>query len=281
MNARQRRGGTNTRRALLFLLALCSGLACAEPLRVRVYAAPVAAVDALRQARADIDWLPADIPALAEPDVALVWQPSAYADAVRQLPRTPILLLAQTTQSTAVRSQDARLLWGPPLLRQLQLAQRILPGVQRVGLLVRSGQQAEVEQFQRQAAAVTLILHRVDGAISARDVSELAERSDILLAGNDEGLFNPDSAKLILLTAYRHQRAWIGPTPAFVHAGALATMAVAKPTLIRAISERLQYWQRNGRFGGDQQLPADELVGNAQVARSLGLQLPSPSQEVP
>lgn len=279
MSARLTEGRSARRGLLGLLLWLC---ACATlqaaPLRVLVHAAPAAAIEALRQTRPDMEWLPAD--AAGEADIALVWQASAYADAVRQSPRLPVLLLAQTTQQP-VRPQDARLLWGAPLLRQIQLAQRVLPGVQRIGVLWRSGQQAEIEQLQRQPGLPVLIPYRVDGMISARDVSALAERSDILIAGNDEALFNPDTAKLILLTAYRHQRAWIGPTPAFVHAGALATMAVAKPVLIHAIAERLAGWQRSGRLGPDQQLPADEMIGNVQVARSLGLQLPAPAQEVP
>lgn len=263
---------------LLLWCCLCSPL-LAAPLRVQVHAAPAAAIEALRQARPDMDWRPA-ADAGGDADIALVWQVSAYAEAVRQLPRRPILLLAQTAQQP-LRAQDARLLWGAPLARQVQLAQRVLPGVQRIGVLWRSGLRAEIEQLQRQPGMPMIISHRVEGMVSARDVSALAERSEILIAGNDDALFNADTAKLILLTAYRHQRAWIGPTPSFVHAGALATMAVAKPALIQAIGERLAAWQRTGRLGPDQQLPVDELVGNAQVARSLGLQLPAVTQEVP
>lgn len=262
---------------LLLLGCLCAPL-LAAPLRVQIHAAPAAAIEALRQARPDMDWRRAD--AAGDADIALVWQVSAYADAVRQSPRLPILLLAQTAQQP-LRAQDARLLWGAPLQRQVQLAQRVLPGVQRIGVLWRSGLQAEIEQLQRQPGMPMLVSHRVEGMVSARDVSALAERSEILIASNDDALFNADTAKLILLTAYRHQRAWIGPTPSFVHAGALATMAVAKPALIQAIIERLAAWQRTGRLGPDQQLPVDELIGNVQVARSLGLQLPTPAQEVP
>ena len=109
--------------------------------------------------------------------------------------------------------------------------------------------------------------------LQARDIAELAQRADLLVAVNDEQLFGSDNAKLILLTAYRHQRAWIGPTPAYVHAGAIATLTVSKSGLLSALIERVRHWQRHRRLGASQVLTADQVICNHQVARSLGLGL--------
>lgn len=255
-----------------FVLAAClclflSGFADAA-LRVRVLSAPPAAVIALRALAADIEWLPADA---AEADLSLAWQADVYARAVSQAPMVPVLVLAQGKGLT-LRPQDAAIFWGPDLAQQVQLARQIWPGLQRVGILHRAGQRVDILALQ-QAAGVTVLARAVEAPLDARTVAELAQRVDMLVASNDEVLFNRDNAKLILLTAYRHQRAWIGPTPAFVTAGAVATRAVSKQSLLTAIVDKVRHWQQEHRLGGNQELVADEVVCNAQVARSLQLSL--------
>lgn len=241
--------------------------------RVRVMAAPPAALAALRSQVSDIEWLSGDVAPVADADITLVWQSEGYARATSQFSQQPILLLAQSQAGLVLRSQDAALIWAPALAQQVQLARQIRPGLQRIGILYRQAQRAEIEALLQKGGSVAILARAVDGDLSARAISELAQRVDILIASNDEQLFNRDSAKLVLLTAYRHQRAWIGPTPAFVSAGALATHAVAKETLLQAIVEKVRHWQQQGRLGGSMPLPADEVVCNAQVARSLGLAL--------
>lgn len=260
------------RRMLLAALCLVS-LTVDAATRVRVMAAPPAALAALRSQAGDIEWLPGDAVTVAEADLTLVWQAESYARTSGQFPAQPVLLLAQSPLGLTLRSQDAALLWGPALAQQVQLARQIRPGLQRIGILYRNAQRAEIEALLQRGGGVAIIARAVDGDLSAREISELAQRSDILIASNDEQLFNRDSAKLVLLTAYRHQRAWIGPTPAFVSAGALATHAVAKETLLQAIVEKVRHWQQQGRLGASLPLPADEVVCNVQVARSLGLVL--------
>ncbi len=253
---------------LLPVLLVLSGLAVAANTRVRVLAAPPAAVTALGALAPDVDWLPADA---ADAELTLIWQADAYGRGTAQFPAQPVLLLAQGMTGLSLRAQDAVLTWGPSLAQQIQLARQINPGLLRIGILYRSAQHAEIEALQRSAGA-DILARAVEPPLQARDISELAQRSDMLIASNDDQLFNRDSAKLVLLTAYRHQRAWIGPTPAFVTAGALASRAVGKEALLRAIVEKVRTWQQH-RLGASQQLQADSVVCNQQVARSLGLNL--------
>jgi len=245
-------------------------LPAAADTRVRVMAAPAPAVAALRAMAADIEWLPEDAD---EADLTLVWQADGYARGVSRHGAQPILLLAQGQGGLNLRQQDAALLWGPPLSVQLQLAREIMPGLRRAGILYRADQRAEVEALQRAATGVDILAREAGLPLEARSVAELAQRVDILIASNDEALFSRDSAKLILLTAYRHQKAWIGPTPAFVTAGALATRTVGKDSLLRAIVDRVRGWGRTHRLGGSQQLVADDVACNPQVARSLAINL--------
>lgn len=255
------------RHLMLMVWLACLGMTAEADTRVRVLAAPAAAVTALRALTSDVQWLPADS---QDADLTLVWQADGYARSISLFPAQPVLLLAQSQTGLSLRSQDAALVWGPPLSQQVQLARQLLPGLRRIGVLHRGSQRAEVEAL-RQLPDIEILPRLVEAPLEARVIAELAQRSDILIASNDELLFNRDSAKLVLLTAYRHQRAWIGPTPAFVTAGALATRAVGKEALLQAIVEKVRSWQRQHRLGGSQQLAADEVVCNQQVARSLGL----------
>lgn len=241
--------------------------------RVRVIAAPAAALAALRAGNADIDWL-AEEGARGSADLTLVWGSGAYLRARSQYPDQPLLLLAQTASDATLRERDAALYWAPSLAQQLQLARTILPGLSRVGIFYRPAQRAEVDAL-RQLAGPALVVRQVSAALDVRDISDLAQRVDILLASNDDFLFGRDSAKLVLLTAYRHQRAWVGPTPAFVRAGAIASLGVSKRALLQAISTKVRYWQTHGSLGVSETLMADEVVCNAQVARSLNLILPA------
>ena len=258
---------------LLLLLLLClPGAVQAKALRVRLLDVPEPAVQALRQQGGDIDWLSAQSSTPA--DMALCWQTDRYQDIVRQYPAEPVLLVTQNPRE-GLRSQDAQLVWGAPLARQVQLAWRLLPGLQRIGIFHRHLGEPEQDAIRRAAAPALISFQSVSSALTARDIAVLADTVDILIASNDEQLFNRDSAKLVLLTGYRHQRAWIGPTPAFVHAGAVATWAVSRASLLRALQERIELVRRGGHLGGTTTyLPADELIGNAQVARSLGITLP-------
>lgn len=259
---------------LMLAVALCLvSLTTEAATRVRVLAAPPAALAALRSLAGDIEWLSGDSVSADAVDVSLVWQAESYSRTSSQFSGQPILLLAQSPTELSLRSQDAALFWGPTLAQQVQLARQIRPGLQRIGILYRNAQRAEIETLLQDGGGASILARAVDDALSAREISELALRTDILIASNDERLFNRDSAKLVLLTAYRHQRAWIGPTPAFVTAGALATRAVAKEALLHAIVEKIRHWQKQHRLGGSQQLPADDVICNLQVARSLGLSL--------
>lgn len=244
----------------------------AASLRIRLVDVPEPVVQALRQQVAEVEWLDAD--AAASADLAMSWQEASYQRAVRQHPAEPELLVAERA-CDSLRAQDAQLIWGPPLIRQVQLAQRLFPGLQRIGIFHRGLGEAEQEALRRAAAPAIIRFQSVNGPLSARDIGAMADAVDVLIASNDERLFNRDTAKLVLLTAYRHQRAWLGPSPAFVHAGALASWATSRASLLQALLERIEQVRHDGRPGGSQQLPANELIGNAQVALSLGLVLPS------
>jgi len=264
---------------LVFALAMVNPGAFAATNVVRVWGAPPAAVQALRNAQPGIIWLSEDSdPASPQVQLQLAWQQDAYHRILATGSRLPVLLLSlQRVPAMRLRSQDSALIWGPPLTLQIQLARRLMPLAKRMGVLYQSASQTEINALASASfpPGVQLVPLRVDAPLTARALAEAADEVDVFIASNDETLFNRETAKLILLTAYHHQRAVIGPTPAFVSAGAVATEAVPKTSLIAAIVARVMSWQESGSLGDSQSINRFAPVFNEQVARSLSLHIPS------
>lgn len=264
------------------LLLLCVALNAQAISRVSVWGAPATVLPELRLAQPNVEWqLESSAPA---GQLHIAWHAEAYERLLQQSQRDPILLLsASLSRRPLVRPQDAALLWGPPLAQQVRLARRVMPLAKQIGVLIRrqpdsEALQALVRDVEHMASAmkadgVVVVPLLMESPISARAIAEAAERVDIFVASNDEVLFNRDTAKLILLTAYRHQRALIGPTPAFVTAGAVASMAAPKSALLSGLLNQVERWQKSGRLGSNSSVDHFRPVLNPQVARSLGLYL--------
>lgn len=243
---------------------------------VKVWGAPEAAIQALRVSQPGIQWLSeADAGSNEVVQLNVAWQHDAYQRVLARGSRVPVLVLSQQAAVARLRSQDAVLSWGPPLAQQVQLVRRLMPLVKRIGILYRESMHADYERLMESApanaAGISIVPLLVEAPLTARAIAEAADQVDVLIASNDEGLFNRDTAKLVLLTAYRHQRVLIGPTPAFVNAGAVATQAVPKSALITAIVTRVLHWQEHAHLGGNQSILRFAPVINVQVARSLGV----------
>lgn len=250
--------------------------------RVSIWGAPATILPELRLAKPNLDWQLES--ANSDVQLHIAWHAEAYERLQQPPQRSPILLIsASLSRRPLARTQDAALLWGPPLLQQVRLARRVMPLAKRIGILIRRQPNPEVMQslehdieqiaMSMKADGVTVVPLMMQAPMSARAIAEAAERVDIFVASNDEVLFNRDTAKLILLTAYRHQRALIGPSPAFVTAGAVATLAAPKSALLSVLLNHVERWQKSGRLGDSSAVDTFRPVLNPQVARSLGLYL--------
>jgi len=166
------------------------------------------------------------------------------------------------------------LLWSdPPPERQLQLALQLSPRPQRIGVLVGPASQFLLDELTPAAEklGVELVSELQTRAEDSRPLRELLGRSDLLLGLDDKQLYNAQTIKGILLSAYAENRALIGPTAAFVKAGSLASTYSDQndwlDTLVPLLDEPVEHWPHNlypERF---------KVQSNRQVARSLGIDL--------
>ncbi|RON41263.1 ABC transporter substrate-binding protein [Pseudomonas brassicacearum] len=165
------------------------------------------------------------------------------------------------------------LLWSDqPLDRQLRLTRLLLPHAKRVGVLYDSHSEFLLEELHQAAHSLGLevVTERWDNTNDSRPLQTLLKNSDVLLGLDDPDLYNPKTAKNLLLSSYARQMALIGPNPGFVKAGSLASTYSDQSDWLEILNELLDRppatWPRA-------HYPQHfKVLSNPQVARSLGIE---------
>jgi hypothetical protein len=165
------------------------------------------------------------------------------------------------------------LLWSDqPLDRQLRLTRLLLPHAKRVGVLYDSHSEFLLKELHQAAHSLGLevVTERWDNTNDSRPLQTLLKNSDVLLGLDDPDLYNPKTAKNLLLSSYARQMALIGPNPGFVKAGSLASTYSDQSDWLEILNELLDRppttWPRA-------HYPQHfKVLSNPQVARSLGIE---------
>ena len=173
------------------------------------------------------------------------------------------------------RRRALRTLERPAGGRQLRLARLILPGIQRIGVLYGKDSEFLLDELRREARSqgLELFVASSSGNDDPRPLQFLLGNSDLLLGIDDKQLYNSQSIKSLLLGSYAKNRALLGPTAAFVKAGSLASSYSDQEDWLDTLDDLLgqapRHWPLSlypGHF---------KVLGNRQVARSLGIDLAS------
>ncbi|MBK1679857.1 hypothetical protein CKO20_05635 [Rhodocyclus tenuis] len=177
------------------------------------------------------------------------------------------------------RAQFSAIYLDQPLSRQLGLIRLVLPGKRRVAVLL--GPDSSFFLPRLRAAVARTGLELVSDEVSAEfelipALSQLLGGADLLLALPDSVVFTRESARSILLTAYRYQKPMFGFSQAYVNAGALAAVFSTPAQIARQTVEMLRA-QPNAR----QTLPLAlypthfSVSVNRAVARALAIDPPA------
>lgn len=162
-----------------------------------------------------------------------------------------------------------------PLTRQLRLAQLLLPQLTHLALIYRGGYPPpQLAQLPTQPSLILTALDVDDRNDWIKAVSDLMAGHQALLAVDDPQLYNRNTVRSILLTAYRHGRVLIGPNRPFVTAGSLASTYTTSDQYLAQLVRMAAGYLEQGELPAPQYPHQFQVAINYQVAASLGLQLP-------
>lgn len=169
-----------------------------------------------------------------------------------------------------------------PAARHMRLAGAVAPNVRTVGLII-GPDSIDLEKVFSTAAAdsgVSLLSRRI-GAVEdlLPQLEQLLQASDALLMIPDPIVSSQASARTILLTSYRYRKPILAYSQAYVQAGALAAVYSSPED----VAGDLAAWLRSaGTESLRQPLVLNpvrfSVAVNRQVARSLGLDVPSDTE---
>lgn len=210
---------------------------------------------------------------------------AAFQTAIRKAGRTPVVaalvpragyerLLAQ--QAGNVSSSAVYL--DQPEERQLSLIS-LLPGPPKAVGVMRSLNSALSLSRLRAGAqkyALTLIEETLGpGQDVGSAMQKLIGQVEVILATPDPEVFNQQTIQGILLGAYRSRIPLVGFSPAYTRAGALVSLHSSVSQLAEQTAEMVAAIGSGGTLPGAQWPRRFEVSSNRQVARSLGVELPT------
>lgn len=231
---------------------------------------------ALSQAPA-ADALPSELRLITLGRPALDWRLRS-----RQGPPTLALLISRVQAHEVLKGRPhprVSLLWSdPPIERQLRLVKLILPTAERVGLPYDEDSAFLVPEAVAagRALGITVVPHRWQAAQDTESLTQLLRSTDALLGLDDRNLYNPRTAKTLLLTSYGQHRPLFGPSAAFVRAGSLASSYSDQHDWLAVLDDLLK--QPSSTWPATLYPQRFKVLGNRQVARSLGIRLPDDEQ---
>lgn len=219
------------------------------------------------------------VPASLAPDIRLILLDLPSLDWRLQDEQGPATLVLRISRLQArqrlgeTHPPHLSLLWSdPPLERQLHLTRTLLPQAKRIGVLYDDHSEFLLAELRRAAHPLGLevVTQRWDNIHDSRPLQALLNRSDVLLGLDDPDLYNPKTAKNLLLSSYSRQLALIGPNAGFVRAGSLASTYSDQSDWLAILDDLLdqppEIWPRT------YYPPRFKVSSNSQVARSLGIE---------
>lgn len=212
---------------------------------------------------------------LAGPEALVGWARLPYR------PKAPLVSAFVSRQDLADAGQAvaSAVYLEPPLVRQIQLAQGVLGGGAQLGVLASTHRQIDeqggVGRLRRLGAEVFVL---DDYDTLNRALADLLRDNIAVIGIYDPELFNAANIKNILITAYRQNRPLIGPSSAYIRAGALATTFSDIDDIAFRLAEILRTGLAHNEWEPPDYNPYFQVRYNQQVARSLNLNLPAEEQ---
>lgn len=189
-------------------------------------------------------------------------------------------MLARASRQPPARKISAIYL-NQPWDRQIDFLHAALPERRRIGLLYSPDTHIDVEGLREHIARRGGLL--VAQPVNSEDrlypiLESVLAKSDVLLAIPDNAIYNSSNIRNTLLTSYRLGVPLIGLSQSYVNAGALCAVFSTPEQIADQAGATAISFSQNMRLPAPQYSAEFTIAVNQQVARSLGIELPSPEQ---
>jgi len=182
-------------------------------------------------------------------------------------------------EQALAKQLDSAIYVEPPLARQIQLADKLLPGAKKLGLLVdKTTDKARIrkELSPKLYDQIQLVaLQESDNLNQA--LYKVLKDSRALVGAYDNSIYNAANIKNILITSYRQHKVLIGPSKAYLKAGSFATTFSNLDDVVKRTLEIIFNHAESGEWSEAGYNPYFNILYNKQVARSLNIPLPDKS----
>ena len=217
----------------------------------------------------------ADTPAVISVDdyvIAVGAQKVTHTDLSQYPKRIAVMLTAREAKSIDVATS---IYIEPPISRQLKLANLLIPGSKKIGLLV-NDEQDKASVFSQLSDVEKDMLKVV--SISEYDninqaLFHVLKGTRLLLGHYNSDIYNAKNIKNILITSYRQRKVLIGPSRAYLKAGSFSTTFSNLSHIATRIVEVVEHHKNSRQWLKADYNPHYRILFNAQVARSLNIRI--------
>lgn len=186
-------------------------------------------------------------------------------------------LLAKATPKKSTRAISAIYL-NQPWDRQLDFLHAALPKRHKIGLLYSADSRIDISPLRQNISdrGNSLIAQQIRSSDELfSSLENVLAGSDVLLAAPDSMIYTSSNIRNILLTSYHHNVPLIGLSQAYVNAGALCAIFSTPEQLAEQAGVAVISFEQTRRLSEPKYPGAFTIAVNPQVARSLGIELPS------
>jgi len=180
-----------------------------------------------------------------------------------------------TAKQAEVSDMASAIFIEPPLGRQLKLANLLVPGNKKLGLLV-NNEQDKISVFSTLTDTEKMMLKVVN--IEEYDninqaLFHVLKDTRLLLGHYNNEIYNAKNIKNILITSYRQRKVLIGPSRAYLKAGSFSTTFSDLSHIALRIIEVVKHHKNSGQWLKADYNPHYRILFNSQVARSLNIRI--------
>lgn len=196
----------------------------------------------------------------------------SYVDLSQHKKTIAVLVTKEQSQDLAVQSS----IWiEPPLSRQLKLANLVIAGDEKIGLLVSNVESMEqqLQELSEAEQAMLKIVNLSEYENINQALYHVLKDTRLLLGNYDRNIYNAKNIKNILITSYRQQKVLVGPSRAYLKAGSFTTTFSDLDHIAKRIIDVIAQYNDSGEWMSADYNPYYRVLFNQQVARSLNIRL--------